>query len=56
MKVLTYDPYVSSAQAHKLGVELVDLDEIIENPIYLCAYAPDGGDPSSYWQRSHSKK
>ena len=40
MKVLTYDPYVSSAQAHKLGVELVDLDEIIEKSDFISVHMP----------------
>lgn len=35
MNVLAYDPYVSEAVAHEMGVTLVDLDDLLEQSDYI---------------------
>lgn len=40
MKVVAYDPYASPAQAEKLGVRLVPLDEVLREADFLTIHAP----------------
>ncbi|WP_308493730.1 phosphoglycerate dehydrogenase [Microbacterium terrisoli] len=40
MKVIAYDPYVTSARAQQLGVELVSLDELLERSDFVTVHMP----------------
>ncbi len=40
MSVIAYDPYVTSARAQQLGVQLVSLDELIEQSDFLTIHMP----------------
>jgi len=40
MKVLAYDPYISSEKAKRLGVELVSLDELYKNSDFITLHVP----------------
>lgn len=40
MKILAYDPYVSQSQADALGVELVDLDTLVQNSDCISIHCP----------------
>lgn len=39
-RILAYDPYVSSAQAAEIGVELVDLDTLMAESDFVCINCP----------------
>jgi D-3-phosphoglycerate dehydrogenase len=39
-KVIAYDPYVTSARAQQLGVQLVTLDELIESSDFITIHMP----------------
>ena len=39
-KVVAYDPYVTSARAQQLGVQLVSLDELIETSDFITIHMP----------------
>ena len=39
-RILAYDPYVSSAQAADIGVELVDLDTLLAESDFVCINCP----------------
>jgi phosphoglycerate dehydrogenase-like enzyme len=39
-RILAYDPYVSSAQAAEIGVELVDLDTLLAVSDFVCINCP----------------
>ncbi len=39
-RILAYDPYVSSAQASEIGVELVDLDTLMAESDFVCINCP----------------
>ena len=46
MEILAYDPYVTAARAHQLGVQLVSLDELYaEGRRHHHPHAQDPGDP-----------
>ncbi|KHK97424.1 3-phosphoglycerate dehydrogenase [Microbacterium mangrovi] len=40
MKVIAYDPYVTSARAQQLGVQLVTLDELLEQSDFVTIHMP----------------
>jgi D-3-phosphoglycerate dehydrogenase len=40
MRVIAYDPYVTSARAQQLGVQLVTLDELLEQVDFLTIHMP----------------
>jgi len=40
MRVLAYDPYVSSAHAERLGVELCDLDDLLAQADFVTLHVP----------------
>lgn len=40
MRVIAYDPYVTSARAQQLGVQLVTLDELLEQADFLTIHMP----------------
>ena len=40
MRVIAYDPYVTSARAQQLGVQLVTLDELIEQSDFITIHMP----------------
>ena len=40
MDVITYDPYLSSARADELGVEMVSLGEVIERADFISIHVP----------------
>jgi len=40
MRVIAYDPYVTSARAQQLGVQLVSLDELIEQSDFVTIHMP----------------
>jgi len=40
MKILAYDPYLSVEVANKLGVEVVDFEELIKNSDYITIHTP----------------
>jgi D-3-phosphoglycerate dehydrogenase len=40
MRVLAYDPYVSSAHAERLGVELCDLDDLLRRADFITLHVP----------------
>lgn len=40
MRVVAYDPYVTSARAQQLGVQLVSLDELIEHSDFITIHMP----------------
>jgi len=40
MKVIAYDPYVTSARAQQLGVQLVTLDELLEQSDFITIHMP----------------
>ena len=40
MRVIAYDPYVTSARAQQLGVQLVTLDELIEHSDFITIHMP----------------
>jgi D-3-phosphoglycerate dehydrogenase / 2-oxoglutarate reductase len=40
MKVVAYDPYVTSARAQQLGVQLLSLDELLEQADFLTIHMP----------------
>ncbi|WP_438352695.1 phosphoglycerate dehydrogenase [Microbacterium sp. CJ88] len=40
MRVIAYDPYVTSARAQQLGVQLVELDELIEQSDFVTIHMP----------------
>ncbi|MCX6502065.1 MAG: phosphoglycerate dehydrogenase [Microbacterium sp.] len=40
MRVIAYDPYVTSARAQQLGVELVSLDELLEQSDFVTIHMP----------------
>lgn len=40
MRVVAYDPYVTSARAQQLGVQLVSLDELIEQSDFVTIHMP----------------
>lgn len=40
MRVVAYDPYVTSARAQQLGVELVDLDTLISDSDFITIHMP----------------
>jgi D-3-phosphoglycerate dehydrogenase len=40
MKVVAYDPYVTSARAQQLGVQLVTLDELLEQSDFVTIHMP----------------
>jgi D-3-phosphoglycerate dehydrogenase len=44
MKVLAYEPYPDRAFVEKWGVELVELDELLERSDYVTLHAPGGAD------------
>ena len=39
-KVVAYDPYVTSARAQQLGVQLLSLDELIETSDFITIHMP----------------
>jgi len=39
-RILAYDPYVSSAQAAEIGVELIDLDTLMAESDFVCINCP----------------
>ena len=40
MRVVAYDPYVTSARAQQLGVQLVSLDELVEQSDFITIHMP----------------
>ncbi|KAA9134913.1 phosphoglycerate dehydrogenase [Microbacterium caowuchunii] len=40
MRVVAYDPYVTSARAQQLGVELLSLDELLEQSDFISIHMP----------------
>ncbi|MFT3715710.1 MAG: phosphoglycerate dehydrogenase [Gordonia sp. (in: high G+C Gram-positive bacteria)] len=38
--IIAYDPYVSAARAAQLGIELVDLDELLERADFITVHLP----------------
>ncbi|MET0162288.1 MAG: NAD(P)-dependent oxidoreductase, partial [Microbacteriaceae bacterium] len=40
MRVVAYDPYVTSARAQQLGVQLLSLDELIEQSDFITIHMP----------------
>jgi len=40
MKVLAYDPFISQEKAKRIGVELVELDELYQNSDYITLHVP----------------
>jgi len=44
MKVLAYDPFLSEEQAKKMGVELADLNKVIQHADYITVHTPLTGD------------
>ncbi|MFK4789115.1 phosphoglycerate dehydrogenase [Microbacterium sp. ZW T5_56] len=40
MRVVAYDPYVTSARAQQLGVELLSLDELLEQSDFITIHMP----------------
>jgi D-3-phosphoglycerate dehydrogenase len=40
MKVIAYDPFITEAKAHQLGVELVDLDELYTRADFISIHTP----------------
>src|SRR5918993_859729 len=40
MRVIAYDPYVTSARAQQLGVQLVTLDELVESSDFITIHMP----------------
>ncbi|MGC5171000.1 phosphoglycerate dehydrogenase [Microbacterium sp. DT81.1] len=40
MRVIAYDPYVTSARAQQLGVQLVGLDELVEQSDFITIHMP----------------
>jgi D-3-phosphoglycerate dehydrogenase len=40
MRVIAYDPYVTSARAQQLGVQLVTLDELVEQSDFITIHMP----------------
>lgn len=40
MKIVAYDPYVTSARAQQLGVQLVGLDELLEHSDFVTIHMP----------------
>jgi D-3-phosphoglycerate dehydrogenase len=44
MRVLAYDPYITSEQAAQLGVELADLDAVISQADFLSLHVPSTPD------------
>ncbi len=40
MQVIAYDPYVTSARAQQLGVQLVTLDELVEQSDFITIHMP----------------
>ncbi|HEX5857205.1 MAG TPA: phosphoglycerate dehydrogenase [Microbacterium sp.] len=40
MRVIAYDPYVTSARAQQLGVQLVTLDELVEGSDFVTIHMP----------------
>ena len=40
MNVLAYDPYVSSAHAERLGMEMADLDSLLERSDFVTVHVP----------------
>src|SRR5699024_8696957 len=40
MEILAYDPYVTAARAHQLGVQLVSLDELYEKADVITIHMP----------------
>lgn len=44
MKIIAYDPYVNKEHAEKLGVELVELKELLKRSDYVSLHTPKVGD------------
>lgn len=42
MKVVTYDPYISSEQAEKIGVEMVTFEELLQQADFITLHLPIG--------------
>jgi len=42
MKVITYDPYISSDQAEKIGVEMVTFEELLQQADFITLHLPIG--------------
>ena len=40
MNVIAYDPFISKDTAHKIGVELVDMDELLRRSDYITVHVP----------------
>lgn len=40
LRVVAYDPFVPEAQAHELGVELIDLDAVFREPDVVSVHTP----------------
>ena len=40
MRVVAYDPYVTSARAQQLGVQLLSLDELLEQSDFVTIHMP----------------
>ncbi len=40
MTTVAYDPFISSEAAHKLGVELLDLSEVLQRADYITVHTP----------------
>ncbi len=40
MKVMAYDPHINPSIAEKLGIELTDLDTVLENADYVSVHTP----------------
>ena len=44
MKVIAYDPYVSQEHAEKIGVEIVELKELLQRADFISLHTPKVGD------------
>jgi len=44
MKVIAYDPFVSKEQAEKIGVEIVELQDLLQRADFISLHSPKVGD------------
>lgn len=47
MEILAYDPYVTSARAHQLGAQLVELDDLLAKSDVVTIHMPKTLRPSA---------